>query len=72
MKTIDISKQLPYSPLIPAIEAICCATTGEKLEVIMNDNDLNAFHELKEYLSTKNIGFREIYNKDRMILQFTV
>ena len=37
MKTIDTCGQKLYSPLIPAVKAMCEATLGEKLEIIMND-----------------------------------
>lgn len=70
MKTIDVSREYPYSPLVPAMEAICNATQGDKLELIVNDPA--CFSDLKSYLSEKNIGFREIYDEDKMILQFTI
>lgn len=70
MKSIDTTrKSLPYSPLIPAMEAICMACNGEQMEIILND--AGAFNDLKEYLSERGIGFREIYDEGRMILQFT-
>ena len=34
MKTIDTCGQKLYSPLIPAVKAMCEATLGEKLEII--------------------------------------
>ena len=37
MKTIDTCGQQHYSPLIPAIKAMCEAGKGEKLEIIMDD-----------------------------------
>lgn len=70
MKTIDTRGQKKYSPLIPAIKAMCEATTGEKLEIIMND--AAAFNDLKEYLAEQQIGFREIYDGEEMLVQFTV
>lgn len=57
-----------YSPLIPAIKAMCEAGKGEKLEIIMDD--AAAFNDMKEYLSEQQIGFREIYDGERMTLQF--
>ena len=60
MKTIDTCGQKLYSPLIPAVKAMCEATLGEKLEIIMNDTA--AFNDLKEYLAEQQIGFREIYD----------
>lgn len=68
MKTIDTCDQKTYSPLIPAIKAMCETTPGERLEIIMNNAD--AFQDLKEYLAELGIGFREIYDEERMILQF--
>ncbi len=70
MKTINTCGKLPYSPLIPAIKALCEAVSGEKLEIIM-DNAV-AFGDLKEYLSEIKIGFREIYDGEQMTVQFTV
>lgn len=68
MKTIDTCGQQHYSPLIPAIKAMCEAGKGEKLEIIMDDTV--AFNDMKEYLSEQQIGFREIYDGERMTLQF--
>ena len=59
-----------YSPRIPAIKAMCNASPGETLEIIMNHAD--AFQDLKEYLSEQGIGFREIYDGEQMTVQFTV
>ena len=70
MKTIDTREVKLYSPLIPAVKAICEAVRGEKLEIIMND--AAAFNDLKEYLAEQQIGFREIYDGEQMTLQFTV
>lgn len=49
MRTIDTRGQSLYSPLIPAIKAMCEAGKGEKLEIIMDD--ATAFNDLKEYLA---------------------
>ena len=68
MKTIDTCGQQHYSPLIPAIKAMCEAGKGEKLEIIMAD--AAAFTDMTEYLSEQQIGFREIYDGERMTLQF--
>lgn len=70
MKTIDTCGQQHYSPLIPAIKAMCETREGEKLEIIMDD--ATAFNDMKEYLSEQQIGFREIYDGERMTLQFTM
>ena len=50
------------------IKAMCEAGKGEKLEIIMDD--AAAFNDMKEYLSEQQIGFREIYDGERMTLQF--
>lgn len=70
MITVDTCGTTAYSPLIPAIKAICGASSGESLEIIMNNAD--AFQDLKEYLAEQNIGFREIYDGEQMTLQFTI
>lgn len=70
MKTIDTCGQKHYSPLIPAMKAICEAGKGEALEIIMDDT--GAFNDLKEYLAEQQIGFREIYDGERMTVQFTM
>ena len=68
MKTIDTCGQKLYSPLIPAVKAMCETAPGERLEIIMNNAE--AFQDLKEYLAEQIIGFREISDEERMILQF--
>lgn len=70
MITINTCGLTAYSPLIPAIKAMCSASPGDKLEIIM-DNQA-AFQDLKEYLSEQGIGFREIYDGEQMTLQFTL
>ena len=69
MTTIDTCGITKYSPLIPAIKALCEASPSETLEIIMN-NPI-AFGDLKEYLSEQGIGFREIYDGEQMTLQFS-
>ena len=68
MKTIDTCGQKLYSPLIPAVKAMCETAPGERLEIIMNNAE--ASQDLKEYLAEQSIGFREIYDGEQMILQF--
>ena len=68
MRTIDTRGQNLYSPLIPAIKAMCEAGKGEKLEIIMDD--ATAFNDLKEYLAEQGNGFREIYGGEEMLVQF--
>ena len=68
MKTIDTRGQKLYSPLIPAVKAMCEAVIGEKLDIIMDD--ATAFNVLKEYLAEQQFGFREIYDGEEMLVQF--
>lgn len=70
MITVNTCGMTAYSPLIPAIKAMCNAHPGEKMEIIMDNQ--SAFQDLKEYLSEQGIGFREIYDGEQMTLQFTV
>ena len=70
MKTVDTCGQKHYSPLIPAMKALCEAKEGERLEIVMDD--AAAFNDLKEYLAEQRIGFREIYDGERMRVQFSV
>lgn len=70
MITVDTCGTTAYSPLIPAIKAMCEAPSGETMEIITNHAD--AFQDLKEYLSEQGIGFREIYDGEQMTLEFTV
>lgn len=68
MITVNTCGMTIYSPLIPAIKAMCHAHPGDEMEIIM-DNQA-AFQDLKEYLSEQAIGFREIYDGEQMTLQF--
>lgn len=70
MITVDTCETTGYSPLIPAMKALCSASPCETIEIIMNHAD--AFQDLKEYLSEQGIGFREIYDGEKMTLQFTM
>lgn len=70
MKTIDTCGTHPYSPLIPASMAIAQARQGETLEIVLDDE--HAFNDLKEYLAEQGIGFREIYDREKVRLQFTL
>ena len=69
MKSIDTCTPLPYSPLILAVKAICEAQQGETLEIVTNQEQV--FADLKEFLAEQGMGFREIYDRDKMRLQFT-
>lgn len=69
MITVDTREQKKYNPIIPAIEAICRSGTGQQMQIIMDNKE--AFDDLKEYLSERNMGFREIYDQEYMTLQFT-
>ncbi len=70
MKTIDTTAYgaKPYSPLLPVMKAICETSPGELVEIVLSD--VSAFNELKEYFAEQGIGFREIYEGDKMRLQF--
>lgn len=70
MITVDTCGTTAYSPLIPAIKAMCEAPSGETMEIITNH--AGAFQDLKEYLSEQGIGFREIYDGEQMTLEFVV
>ena len=70
MIAVDTRGTTAYSPLIPAIKAMCSAESGDTVEIIMDN--ANAFQDLKEYLSEQGIGFREIYDGEQMTLQFTI
>lgn len=70
MITINTCGMTAYSPLIPAVKAVCLARPGDKIEIIMDNHA--AFQDLKEYLSEQNIGFREIYDGEQMTLQFSI
>lgn len=70
MITVDTCGMTNYSPLIPAIKAMCNANPGDKMEIVTDQ--VAAFQDLKEYLSEQGIGFREIYDGERMTLQFTI
>jgi len=70
MKTIDTRGLTAYSPLIPAMKAICNTSSGEQIEIILDNKE--AFHDLKEFLSEEKIGFREIYTGEEMTLQFSI
>lgn len=70
MITVDTRGLTIYSPLIPAIKAMCTTPVGERLEIIMDNPD--AFQDLKEYLAEQSIGFREIYDGEQMTVQFTI
>lgn len=69
MKTVNTCNMQKYSPLIPAITAFCDAQPGESIEIVLDN--ASAFSDLKEFLAEQHIGFREIYDGERMTLQFT-
>lgn len=57
MITVDTCGTTAYSPLIPAIKAICEAPFGETLEIIMNHAD--AFQDLKVQSPNQKIPDRK-------------
>ena len=58
MITVDTRGTTAYSPLIPAIKAMCDTSPGETIEIIMNHAD--AFQNLKEYLSDPELSLNAI------------
>ena len=70
MKAIDTCGEHRYSPLIPAMRAICQTEPGEEMAIEMDDEQ--AFCDLKEWLAEQRVGFREIYEGERMTVQFVV
>lgn len=68
MKTVDTCAAYDYSPLIPAMKAICEARQGEEVQIIFDNEE--AFADLKKYLREQKTGFREIYKEEKLILQF--
>lgn len=55
MITVDTRGTTAYSPLIPAIKAMCNAVPGETLEIIMNHAD--AFQSKKNICQSKASAF---------------
>lgn len=70
MKTYDLRNHTKYSPLIPAMEAILTSPKDTPIEIILDNKIVSK--SLKEYLIERQIGFREIYDQENIILQFTV
>lgn len=52
------------------MEAILTSSKGSPIEFILNDSTI--LKSLKEYLIERQIGFREIYDQENIILQFTI
>ena len=67
MKTIDTCGTTALQPFNPCHQA--CARP-EKARSWNHQDDAAAFNDMKEYLSEQQIGFREIYDGERMTLQF--
>ncbi|NMA74190.1 MAG: sulfurtransferase TusA family protein [Bacteroidales bacterium] len=67
MKIIDTRKEKDIHPLIIALEAYFNSQKGEQIEIIFESR--KNFSHLKDYLSDREIGFREIYSGDEMRLQ---
>ena len=64
MKTINTCEEVRYNPLG---SGCCChsnSQTWRKHQIIMNDS--SAFSDIKAYLSEQKIGFREIYDGEKM------
>ena len=69
-KTIDTREAKKYSPLVPALKAFYTSEPGTTLDVLFSD--MKAFKDLKEFLSEQNIGFREVYKDDYIVLEFSL
>lgn len=67
MRIIDTRKEKELHPLIVALEAYFNSQKGEQIEIIFESG--KDFNSLKDYLSDREIGFREIYSGDEMRLQ---
>ena len=52
------------------MEAILTSSKGTPIELILDDSSI--LKSLKEYLIEQEIGFREIYDQENIILQFTL
>lgn len=52
------------------MEAILTSAKGTPIEFVLNDSSI--LKNLKEYLIERQIGFREIYDQQNIILQFTL
>ena len=70
IQTIDTRDIKIYSPLIPALKAFYTFQPGTTVDVLFSD--MKAFKDLKEFLSEQQIGFREIYKDDYIVLEFTL
>jgi TusA-related sulfurtransferase len=68
MIQVDTCGEKRYSPLIPALKAFYTTPKGEEI-MIVTDNEA-VFKDLKEFLAEQSIGFREIYDGERLTLQF--
>lgn len=58
MITIDTCGMTNYSPLIPAVKAMCNASSGDKMEIVTDQ--VAAFQDLKEYLSEQGLSLIHI------------
>ncbi len=67
MKIVDTRKEELIHPIIIALEAYFKASEGEKIEIVFESN--MDFNYLKDYLSERGIGFREIYTGTEMRIQ---
>lgn len=68
MIQIDLSKEGKYHPLITATETILTAPPHTEVQIIVEDKVTSK--QIKKYLIGKELGFREIYQNDKIILQF--
>ena len=62
------AQQVTVDASIDSLQLLIGEQAKVKLEISMDD--AAAFNDMKEYLSEQQIGFREIYDGERMTLQF--
>ncbi len=68
MTILNLDQKKKYHPLIVATEAILKAPKNQEIQIVMSDKFLSK--EIKNFLIAINIGFREIYNNEQIIIQF--
>lgn len=67
MIIVDTRQEKIIHPLIIALEAYFTTPKGKYLEIVFESN--TDFGHLKDYLSSRSIGFREIYTGNELRLQ---
>ncbi len=70
MKQVDIRNSVLSVAIEEVKNTLLHAASGTEIEVI--SNSMETFDELKDYIGSLHIGFREIYKQEQMIMQFKV